>query len=407
MIISAESPSEFRRCIDEGCSAERSIVLRYMHAVKFGGSEPEDSAFRDELSRTSIHEGVRAFQLFRYRGVELHILDETSLMYTKSLKSIDGCVSIAACIQEGCGRVVFESGGNTGMALSEYGRRAGMETFFFCPEENIPLLNSTTFEGERTHLISVERPGAVKEAARLFAEANGLKRIPEPRWRNCASMFRGLFVLERMLDGFRPDWMVQTVSAAFGPIGMYRVFKTFRHETGGMPRFLGVQQEVNAPLYRYWKNGPDADCPTEVASTGRLLSRIMYDADPKSYGTFADFKHLLEEVRGDMTTVSHAQFSDFMVKKFNGKSALQALEENGMAISTIQGEIVDRTGLVALAGALKEIDAGTIAAGSRVACCLTGGGSDADGRAEPELRISKTEGLERVISQYSRRVFGK
>jgi len=37
--------------------------------------------------------------------------------------------------------VVFESGGNTGAALTEYGQKAGLETFLFIPEENVSLLD--------------------------------------------------------------------------------------------------------------------------------------------------------------------------------------------------------------------------------------------------------------------------
>ena len=46
--------------------------------------------------------------VLKYKGVEIYLLDETSLMHTRTLKSIDGCVTIAKCKQAGLQRVVLE-----------------------------------------------------------------------------------------------------------------------------------------------------------------------------------------------------------------------------------------------------------------------------------------------------------
>ena len=158
--------------IDDQYRSDVSIVLRYRNALTFGAPE-EDSVYKDFLKKTSIREGARIFPLLTYRGVDIHILDESSLMHTGTLKSIDGCITISKCKLKGYERVVFESGGNTGTALTEYGQRAGLETFFFIPEENVPLLNSRIFEPGKAHLISVVEPGLVKKAAGLF---EGLER---------------------------------------------------------------------------------------------------------------------------------------------------------------------------------------------------------------------------------------
>ena len=114
-----------------------------------------------------------------YKGVEIFILDETSLMHTKTLKSVDGCITIARCKLMGHEKVVFESGGNTGTALTQYGIRAGLETFMLIPEENLPLLNSRIFEPDKAHLLSVVEPRLVKKAAHLLGKLNGFKQIPE------------------------------------------------------------------------------------------------------------------------------------------------------------------------------------------------------------------------------------
>jgi hypothetical protein len=63
-------------------------------------------------------------------------------------------------------------------------------------------------------------------------------------------------------------------------------------------------------------------------------------------------------------------------------------------ITLAGGEVVEKTGLMALAGAVKEIDAGTISPGERVLCCLTSGISDADGKAVPERVIESLDDLD-------------
>jgi len=403
MKILARNRLSFDKCIDGKYSPEESIVLRYRNAFDFGTTTKEDSDYKEWLQKTSIREGARIFPLLRYRGVDIYILDETSLMFTRTLKSIDGCVSIAMCKLRGYDRVVFESGGNTGTALTEYGQRAGLETFFFCPEENLSLLNTKTFEPDHAHLISVEKPGMVKEAVKRFEKMNGLKHIPDTEWRYNASVFRGFFVLEHMMGSGRFDWLVQTVSAAFGPIGIYRVLQEFRKDIGEATRLLGVQQAVNCPLYKSWKSNRASLEPTEIDSTSHLLTRVMYDVKPHTYGTYKDLRKILFDSKGDLTTIGHKEFSDFLECQFDGKTVLELLQDNGIEISARNGDVVEKAGLIALAGTLKGIEKGKIQEGAKVLCCLTGGMSAADGQVKPEYRIND---VDRATREYSKIVFG-
>jgi threonine synthase len=376
-------------CIDPRYDAARSVVLRYRNAFRFGTADDDDddASFKEWLARTSIREGARIFPFVDYREVSIHVLDETSLMHTKSLKSIDGCFSIAKCKSLGYERIVFESGGNTGTALTEYGVNAGLETFCFVPEENLPLLDSRTFRDPRAHLISVEKPGQVKRAAHLFARLHMLHHVPETAWRYQASQFRGFFILEHLLTRQRFDWLVQTISAAFGPIGIYRVLDRFKGEVGIPPRLLGVQQEANCPMYRAWKSGSPYVVPTPVNSTAGLLSKVMYDSAPHTYGTFVDLKRLLVTSRGDLTTVNHEEFAAFLQSDVGGKKVLRLLQDHGIDVTD---EGVEKTGLIAMAATLREIRSGTIAAGSHVLCCVTSGAMHPDGRVRPYARIPGT-----------------
>lgn len=395
MKLLANDKKDFRGLIDPVYDAEKSIVLRYRNVFEFEADNEEDLRYKDWLKKTSIREGSRIFHLLKYKGVEIYILDETSLMHTKTLKSIDGCVSIAKCKMSGYEKIFFESGGNTGAALTEYGQRAGLETFLFLPEENLSLLNSRIFEPNGAHLISVKEPGLVKRTTHLLEGQNGLKRIPLVAWRYEASMFRGAFILEHILQRERIDWIAQTISAAFGPIGIYRVLRDFHKEIGDAPRFLGIQQEANCPMYQAWKTKKAFE-PVEMDSTKHLLTRVMYDSKPHTYGTYLDLVNVLSDSNGDLTTINRTEFADFLRCGDGREGVLDLLKDRGIEITAIDGEVIEKTGLIALAGTLKEIDHKRIIKGSRVLCCLTSGISEADGKARPELEIVSSDDIAKV-----------
>jgi len=387
MKLLVENSSSFQNCIDQSWGPEKSVVCRYRHAVRFCDPAEQDRTLKQALLDTSIHEGARVVPLLNYKGVEVHILDETSGMATGTLKSIDGCLTTAFCRQEGARRVVFESGGNTGSALTRYGRKADLETFFFCPLDNLDLLDSALFASPNAHLIGVEDRGLVKDFARLFAETTGIRHIPEKSWRYAAAMFRGFFILEQLLSLRKYDWLAQAVSAGFGPIGIFNVLQEFQQELPGLPRFLGVQQEANCPMFQAWKPGVAKQRGKSEQKKENLLTRMMYDDNPQTYKTYEDLQQLLLLTRGDLLTINQEEFDSCVYSSKKYGQILEMLLSQGIAISLRSGQVLEKTGMIALAGTLKAIDAGLIRAGSSALCCLTSGVSDADGRVQPEYTV--------------------
>ena len=380
--------NEFLSGIDRDWSAERSVVLRYRNCLRFEPSAGDDKELKNLFLRTSISEGLRIAPLLVYRDVEILVLDETSLMRTHTLKSIDGAVSIARSLQRGYRRIAFESGGNTGTALTVYGSRLGLETFLVVPSENLSLLDSTDFADPNAHLIAVRDREHVKKVASELREREGLPKVPQPEWRLEASNFIGSFLLEAMLEGLRIDCLVQTISAAFAPIGIFRVLRQQRSELHRLPRFLGVQQAPNCPMYQVLKGDEAAG---EVSTGDQLLTRVMYDSTPQTYGTVDELRRILEETEGDLVLVDSRDFDRLLGGDFGGAGILDVLAAAGVDIFVREGEIVETTGLLALTGALKEIAAGRVAAGSRLLVCLTSGTGRPDGKAVPELWIEEEE----------------
>lgn len=374
----------FRDAIDESCAADRSVVLRYRDAVRLAAGDGEDRRLKELLAATSIREGLRLVPLGFHRDVRVDVLDETSLMRTRTLKSIDGCVTIAHCLARGERGIVFESGANTGTALTVYGNRGGLETFLFAPAENLDLLDAEAFAGPGAHVFAVDRPGDVKRAAAEFAAARGLPRVPELAWRIQASTFVGCFLLERLLAGERFDVLAQSISAGFGPIGIYRVLGTHRDAIGALPAFLGVQQAANAPMVDAWRASPNGSAGP-VPSTRGLLARVMYDGEPGTYGTFEQLRGVLTESEGSLATVDAGEFDEAFATRVDGEPLLARLAARDIRIATrSDGTVLDKTGLLALAGTLRAIEAGEIPAGSRVLVCLTGGTAHPRGRVEAE-----------------------
>ena len=203
-----------------------------------------------------------------------------------------------------------------------------------------------------------------------------------------ASNFIGSFLLEAMLEGMRIDCLVQTISAAFAPIGIFRVLRQKRSELHRLPRFLGVQQAPNCPMYQVLKGDEAAG---EVSTGDQLLTRVMYDSTPQTYGTVDELRRILEETEGDLVLVDSRDFDRLLGGDFGGAGILDVLAAAGVDIFVREGEIVETTGLLALTGALKEIAAGRVAAGSRLLVCLTSGTGRPDGKAVPELWIEEEE----------------
>ncbi|MFC1851302.1 pyridoxal-phosphate dependent enzyme [candidate division CSSED10-310 bacterium] len=398
MRLSASNLKELEQSIDRRYSPETSIVLRYMNSFHFNLPEDDAASFKECLHHTSIREGARIFHLMRYRQVDIYLLDETSLMFTRTLKSVDGCITTAHCKFNGFSSVAFETGGNTGIAFTVYGQRAGLETYMFLPEQNIPLLKSTIFEPDSAHLIAVADPKLTKKAVQEFVKLKGIAHIPQIRWRYEASMFRGLFILEFMLEKGKFDWITQTISAAFGPIGIYTVLRGFERKWGVAPRFLGVQQAANCPLFKAWKAQEQSKDSDQPSSPPELLARVMYDINPQTYGTYQELSNILNRTRGDLITIHHTEFNKLFESNFEGTDLLELLAAQGIRITTCHGDVVEKTGLIALSGTLKAINEGLITPGSKVLCCLTSGVSDADGKAIPEYSVRDIESMLREFS---------
>ncbi len=366
--------------VDERYSAERSIVLRYA---------PE--LFPDvDVAATSRQEGARILDLGEWRGVRLKLLDESSFMASGTYKSLDGCLSTALCQKEGIRRAVFSSGANAGSALSLYGATTGLESYFFCPANNLNKLDGAHFERPTAHLIAVEGSDRrVKQAAKLMAERLGAPVIPKMEWRMLSAGCRGLFLAEQILQHRqRFDWLVQSVCAGYGPLGIYNVFARLGLDKTAVPKFLAVQQGGLCPIVNAWEQHRDTLLPlTDTDWHEKPIEPALYNVHPDL--TYPELYRMLQTWGGGALAVNQSEFERF-APEFLGR-----VEGAGVTLTRVNGQVAERAGLMAGAGALKAIAEGRIPQGATVLCALTGGAGGLPSKpAVPERRIRLEDDLD-------------
>lgn len=379
--------------VDERFTTDRSVVLRYAPALLHGSLATED------LLATSRQEGIRVLDLGTWRGVNLQLLDESSLMASGTYKSLDGCLTTALCRKRGIPRAVFSSGANAGSALSMYGATSGLETFFFCPAGNLNKLDGVLFARPTAHLIAVEGSDRrVKQAAQLMSERLDAPVIPAIEWRMLSAGCRGLFLAEQILrHGQQPDWLVQAVCAGYGPLGIYSALADLvaagSLDKAKVPKFMAVQQGGLCPIVRAWEQHQSTLPPlTDTDWHERPIEPALYNVHPDQ--TYPALYRTLQQWGGDMTAIHQAEFDQY------GPEFLARVESAGVKLTRVNEQIIERAGLLAGAGALKTIAEGRIASGATVLCALTGGAGTAPSKpAVPQQCISLTEDLEQAVAR--------
>lgn len=384
--------------VDSNYSSLKSIVMRF-HRLNNLGLTKEDLE-RTRGNEETVSEGCRVLPLMLYKGVNIDLLDESSLMSSGTMKSIDACLAIAKCLKEGMKKIVLPSGANTGSAFSLYGKRNGIETYFFVPASNLHLMDYTLFDEKLTHLISVEDVNVVKKATSQFAgllkdkyqlQYNPLSHM---NWRIDSSKFRGYFIVEYMIEkNINYQWIVQSVAGAFGPVGIYGALAQFNVP---LPKFLGIQQEYNSTLYDLWKG-------TISEKNEMPLNLVMYDRNstrnPIYYKNAHSFIKILKQSEGKLIILTQQEFENYLNdKRLNIISLLNKL---GIRITIVKDYPLEVAGLMCLFGLLKAIDYGFIKNGT-VLCLFTGGVSKANPNrpAQAEYTIKKDENLKQSLVNY-------
>ncbi|HEU0202861.1 MAG TPA: pyridoxal-phosphate dependent enzyme [Burkholderiaceae bacterium] len=378
----------FDELIDRSIPSEESLIRRYHKIFELEGMH--DAPGRAALARTSRTEGARVFELAEVGGVRIVACDESSRMTTGTYKDLDACLICAHALETGLDALVLSSAGNLGRAVSRYSAEVGLRVFLFHPKTTLHKLDAASFGRGNTKVVCVDLPEPeVKSLAKNFARRHGLPHVPDTRLRLAASATRAMHLLEITAEWGPIDCIAQTVCAAYGPLGIYACFsKLLRHgfiRRSHVPRFLGFQQEANAPITQSWIAG-SSQLPEPgrggAARPDTYIEPGLYNTHPAdSYG---DFFNLMRRFGCEMAAVSsqdYARYAPVMLEHFDRS-------DFRFARCPRSGEIVEKAGLLTGIGILKAIDERRLVAGESVVYLLTGGSRSAGaGVLTPDAQV--------------------
>lgn len=375
--------------VDPKYSAEQSILLRYQ---KSGiGNVDEDA-----VKAVSLKEGARILHVLDYKGVPVHVLDETTLTETNTFEAYVAAVTIAHCRQQNHRKIMFSSGGNLGSALAAYAHQAGIEAYSFHPSDNIPFLNGEILNQQGIHAVGVREAQKTREMVLKFRErmigALGYDPlVPSIEERLEAFQYRGFFVSEHMLQRqMQFESVAQTVSAGFGPLGMYRTLSDLvrRNILQALPKFLGIQQEANCYMFERWRG-------QKVAGDISLLAPTLFDKNPdKTFGTYAQMADLIRNTQGLFLTINHRAFERYISPDVRCALAMQGIQH----ATSSEGQILAKSGLLGFAGTLKAIDEGFVQQGPSLVC-MTDGVKAAYRPAKIEFEIREEGDIEKLVER--------
>lgn len=337
---------------------DTSVVLRYAGHV--------DGVGETVLRRVSQREGARIVRLEPFHGVDLDVLDLSTLSHTGTFKDWVACVATARALQAGVPTVAAQSSGNTANALASYASRVGIRSVILYP----PASRRRILPGLAAHPLVdfVEVDASEQSIKRILSEAAraaDVTVLPAPDDQYEGNKLRAHFLCDagRRL-GHDWDWHVQALSSAYGPLGFYRGLDELGRTP--RPRLLGVQQEAAAP-YAEALEGVTPD-PGARMIEPTLFRRVLTPDLVEKMGK------LCADTGGAVRVLSNRRYLS------GQRRAIRLLADAGVRVTlSPDGEPRERAGLYSLCGALAAVEDGVVPEGSRVLVVHTGGsGPEAD-----------------------------
>jgi threonine synthase len=387
-MTAATSVGDIRRQLSQ------SVVLRYGSALRGVSGKA--------LAAASIREVGRILPLATVDGVHLDVLDLSTGSTTWTFKDWLACVAVARSWERGDTAILFQSSGNTGMALSVYASRLGILPLFLYPEGSRYKLDARLLNGTEAILFEVARSEPeIKRLTAVLAQALALPLVPDLDTQIEANKLRAYLLLDHYRHtGEWHQWHAQALSSAFGPLGLFWGIQELRPALGREkltpPRLYGIQQEAVRPWAQLFQRRHDCRPPSD--GDAAVVEPTLFRTQPGP-----DLVHrmgrLMATYGGSVTALSNADYQRLRPK------AIALLAEAGLAfgISIREGRPVqaEQAGILALCGVLAGLEkTGVFRRGERVLVAITGGcRPDVLAQAVPDLRIGLGINDEEIIAQ--------
>lgn len=296
------------------------------------------------------------------RNVDIYVKYE-GLNPTGSFKDRGMTMAVTKAVEDNSTAIICASTGNTSAAAAAYAARAGIKAFVLIPEGKIALgkLAQTMMYGAKVLQIR----GNFDEGMALVkqvADSAGVTIV------NSINPFRiegqktaAFEVIEDL--GFAPDYHCLPVGNAGNITAYWKGYSEYHHDgiVNSRPKMLGYQAAGSAPFMR----GAMVDQPETVATAIRI-------GHPQSW----DKAWLAQKESGGW---------------FDELSDAEILQAQ-MLLAQKEGIFCEPASAASLAGALRDVERGKIAEGSRIVCTLTG-----NGLKDPDTAISQCKNANMVL----------
>ncbi len=285
---------------------------------------------------------------------KIYIKDEGRLP-TGSFKARGLCMAISMAKEFKIKKVAIPTNGNAGAAMAAYAKRAGMESYVFCPDDTPEInIREIAMQGAKTWSVN----GLITDCGKIVrdgVEKMGwfdISTLKEP-YRIEGKKTMGLELAEQM-NWKLPDVIIYPTGGGTGLIGMVKAFSELE-EMGWIdnkrPRMVAVQSEGCAPIVKAYNENKEIAEYWENAETVAAGIRV-----PAAVGDFLILRGV-RETNGFATAVSD-------------QSIISAREE----VADKEGVLLCPEGAATYAAYLKEIESGRISPKESVVLfnCATG-----------------------------------
>ena len=285
---------------------------------------------------------------------KIYIKDEGRLP-TGSFKARGLCMAISMAKEFKINKVAIPTNGNAGAAMAAYAKRAGMESYVFCPDDTPEInIREIAMQGAKTWSVN----GLITDCGKIVrdgVEKMGwvdISTLKEP-YRIEGKKTMGLELAEQM-NWKLPDVIIYPTGGGTGLIGMVKAFNELE-EMGWIdnkrPRMVAVQSEGCAPIVKAYNENKEIAEYWENAETVAAGIRV-----PAAVGDFLILRGV-RETNGFATAVSD-------------QSIISASEE----VADKEGVLLCPEGAATYAAYLKEIESGRITSSESVVLfnCATG-----------------------------------
>ena len=294
---------------------------------------------------TTLGEGGTPTVVRRVDGIDVWFKLEY-LNPTGSFKDRGASLAISLAAKLGFRRIVEDTSGNTGIAVTAYSRIKGLDVTIVMPK-TAPPGKKILCKLLGANILETKTRGEAAE--RVLKLINGKTYYVAHTWSPFFVEAAKTVAYEAFESGFRGNVVVVPVGSGGLMLGIYRGFKDLINWglLNELPKIIAVQGTSVAPLYEEIYGSLPSDLQPSDLADG-----IMVPDPPR----LRELKEAVLESKGDVVLV-------------NNDDIVGALKELLHA-----GFIVEPTSVAPYAALMKAIEAGLISKGDEVLIPLTGSG---------------------------------